>query len=73
MTLRDWLAANNISDQDFAERLGVNRMSVWRYRTGVIVPDKDMLNRIRSETAGAVTANDFVHGSDMASTENTAA
>lgn len=61
MTLGDWLASKNISDQEFAGRLGVSRMSVWRYRTGAIVPDKDMLNLIFKETDGEVTANDFVH------------
>lgn len=61
MELRDWLTQNEISDDAMADRLGISRQSLWRYRSGKRLPDKDMLNRIFEATGGAVTANDFVH------------
>jgi len=69
MKLRDWLTTNKKSDQYLADRLGVHRMTIWRYRTGETTPDKDMLNRIFAETGGAVTANDFIHDAPVEAAE----
>lgn len=60
MKLADYLSANSISDGDFAEKIGIDRSSVSRLRRGVTRPDWPTIERIVSETAGAVTANDFL-------------
>lgn len=61
MTLHDWLSKHDIADAEFAKTLGVVRFTVWRYRKGIAMPDRDTLNAIFEATSGAVTANDFVH------------
>jgi len=62
MKLNDWLATREteISNSEFAERIGVSRQAVWRYRLGERMPRPDVISRIREATRGAVTANDFV-------------
>jgi transcriptional regulator with XRE-family HTH domain len=61
MTLKDWLAANEMSDAEFARRSGIGqRALVQKYRRGDMRPSIKNVERIRVATNGAVTANDFV-------------
>lgn len=62
MKLSDWLSSNEIKDADFADRIGVSRQALHRYKTGKRVPERDVMFRIVSETDGSVTANDFYEG-----------
>lgn len=62
MKLSDWLSSNEIKDADFADRIGVSRQALHRYKTGKRVPERDVMFRIVSETSGSVTANDFYEG-----------
>lgn len=61
MRLATYLTQNGISDADFAKRIGVERQSVYRYKTGERYPDRVTLVAIHRATDGAVTANDFAY------------
>lgn len=59
MQITDWLTKNDISDADFAARVGVSRQALWRYKTGDRIPRRPILERIQSETGGQVQPADF--------------
>lgn len=59
MTLKEWLAARDMSLADFAGKIGRTSESVRRYANGDRIPDKETMPLIASATSGAVTANDF--------------
>lgn len=59
MKLRDWLSLSRMTQNDFAERLGVRRETVVRWCAEEFVPDMPMIVRIDEETAGVVTALDW--------------
>ncbi|MDH2313370.1 helix-turn-helix domain-containing protein [Methylobacterium brachiatum] len=60
MRLADFLADRGIKDSDFAETIGVSRMTLWRYKSGDRRPEWDVLKRIVQATDGHVTPNDFL-------------
>jgi transcriptional regulator with XRE-family HTH domain len=60
MDIASWLTSTATTAADFAKRIGVSRQALHRYKTGDRVPRPKMLARIREETDGAVTANDFL-------------
>jgi predicted transcriptional regulator len=60
MKLADYLAANKISQTDFAQSIGASQVAVSRYAAGRRTPRKDHLLKIREVTDGAVSANDFL-------------
>lgn len=60
MKLADYLSQAEIKPSAFAERLGVTRQTLWRYMSGDRRPEWDVLERIRAETDGQVTPNDFL-------------
>jgi hypothetical protein len=49
-----------MADAEFAERIGVSRQSLWRYKAMERVPRPKIMAKIQAETSGAVTANDFI-------------
>lgn len=59
MTLSEWLTKNQIADTAFADRIGVSRQALHRYKNGRR-PEWSVLERIVRETEGAVTPNDFI-------------
>lgn len=61
MNLRSWLTDHNVSVADFAGRIGVTQTAAYRYVAGDRMPRPEVLRRIHAETAGEVTANDFLH------------
>lgn len=65
MTLADWLTLTKTPDNEFASRLGVSRVTLYRFKAGRRVPDKATMERIHSETSGAVQPNDFFDISDQ--------
>lgn len=67
MTLADYLADRKLKDSDFAETIGVSRMTLWRYKSGDRRPEWDVLKRIVHATDGHVTPNDFLDAPDAAS------
>jgi len=66
MKITDWLTKNNISDADFAERIGVSRQALWRYKAGDRIPKRSILDRIKDETGGDVRPADFFSESEAA-------
>lgn len=60
MQLAAYLEREKISDSEFANRIGVSRQAVHRYKSGDRFPERPVLAGISEATGGAVTANDFV-------------
>lgn len=60
MDIASWLSTTSTPDSAFADRIGVSRQALHRYKTNVRTPRPAILARIRAETAGAVTADDFL-------------
>lgn len=59
MRLADWLLRHQMSDADFARRIGSHRTEVWNYRTGRRMPRADKVADIERATRGEVRAKDF--------------
>lgn len=59
MRLSDYLTKHKLSDDTFAERIGVNRSTVSRLRRTNQKPSEETLAAIVRVTNGKVTANDF--------------
>ena len=60
---------HKVSDAEFAERIGITRQAVHRYRANKRRPtNSELLAKITAATDGAVTANDF-YGSEEAATQ----
>ena len=59
MTLEEWLRQSKTPDNVFAGRLGVSRVSLFRFKTGRRVPDRTIMEKINIETGGDVQPNDF--------------
>jgi len=54
-----WRKSKNLSQEEFGERVGVSRWMINRIENGERRPSWDLVDRIRTETRGKVTANDF--------------
>ena len=59
MKLAAYLADRKQTAGAFAKRIRVTQPAVSRYVRGLRVPEPDVMKRIRAETNGAVTADDF--------------
>jgi transcriptional regulator with XRE-family HTH domain len=60
MKLADWLIAQNLSHQEFGDRIGKSQAAVSRYASGKRMPDEETLIAIFRATDGEVSPNDFV-------------
>jgi transcriptional regulator with XRE-family HTH domain len=60
MKLAAYLAGNQITDADFASRIGVTRQAVHRYKSGERAPEWSVLSKIKEVTSGAVSPDDFL-------------
>ena len=60
MTLRDWLAANSVTQTVFAGRIKRSVASVSRMVNGLQRPDLETAILIERETGGNVPANSWV-------------
>jgi len=58
MTLPEFLSEAQISQSQFAKKIGVSKQAVQRYVKGRI-PEPDVMRRIALATGSKVTANDF--------------
>jgi transcriptional regulator with XRE-family HTH domain len=68
MQLAAYLTQADIKPSAFAERIGVTRQTLWRYMSGERRPEWDVLERIKRETEGHVTPNDFLEEQVAATT-----
>lgn len=59
MQLLEFLIENDISQKDFAERINVSQSSISRYLTGEVTPTVLVAVKIKDETGGAVTCEDW--------------
>lgn len=66
MRLREYLLAREISMTVFAERIGVSPQAVHRYLNGERLPRREVMERIKAETRGAVQPNDFFCSAEAA-------
>lgn len=58
MTLSEFLSERGLTDERFAQSVGVSRTTVLRWRNGLI-PERETMSRIVEATDGEVTPNDF--------------
>lgn len=58
--LQDFRESAGLSRLEFAKRLGVTEVTVWRWELGHRTPRGKIMEEIRRETGGAITANDFM-------------
>ena len=59
MTLAGYLSTHSLTAAEFARRIGVSTQTVCRYRDGVRIPEKALMERIAAVTSYAVMPNDF--------------
>jgi len=59
MNLKQYLAANSIRPEEFAEKIGVSISTVYRLRAGSTKPEHATMLRIFEATGQQVTADDF--------------
>lgn len=59
MTLDEWLSQSPLKDHEFADAIGVSRVTLFRFKTRRRIPDRDIMESIHRETGGAVSPNDF--------------
>jgi transcriptional regulator with XRE-family HTH domain len=64
-TLATWLAQREMSQAEFAKRIGATPASVSRWISGKSLPRRGALRAIDAETDGAVTADSFAALVDM--------
>lgn len=60
MRLQTYLKLRELTDAQFAAMVGRDRSTVTKWRNGKIWPDGAAMRRIFEATAGAVTPNDFM-------------
>jgi transcriptional regulator with XRE-family HTH domain len=59
MDLQTYISLKGMSQEQFAQRIGVKQKSVSRYAAGERVPHPKIMSDIYSATGGAVEPNDF--------------
>lgn len=59
MKLADYMEMAGVTDEELAEKIGLDRSTVTRLRNGRAVPSFRSLERIHVATRGAVTFCDF--------------
>lgn len=59
MKLQEWMHANDITIQEFSNRLGVHKNTVMRWVSGETKPFGRNLYKIKIATQDKVTAEDF--------------
>lgn len=66
MTLHDYLVLTKTTEAAFAAAVGVTQPHIWRLRSGKNWPSRRLMARIREETNGAVTPDDFLPATERA-------
>jgi transcriptional regulator with XRE-family HTH domain len=63
-TLQEWMKAEKLSDSAVAERIGVSRVSVLRYRLGQSRPEPDTAEKLEQLTG--IPWHEFIRPSEAA-------
>jgi hypothetical protein len=66
MRLDVYLEKNCIPVEQFADKVGVHRTSIYRFMKGLAFPRPATIRRIRAATNNSVKADDFVDLAPMA-------
>lgn len=61
MTLKEYLKENHLSQEQFAQVLGVSQPAVFKWANGYARPKHKYMVDILVATNGKVTANDFFY------------
>ena len=59
MTLAEWMASNDFTDDLLAERLDIDRSTASRFRRGKLLPSSAVIAKIAELTKGEVQPNTF--------------
>lgn len=59
MKLAVWLSENSTSQAAFADKIGSSQPQVARFVAGTRIPNRHTMQRIVTETGGAVGPSDF--------------
>lgn len=59
MKLAQYMEAHGLTDGAFADRVGVDRSRINRFRRGDAIPSWETARRIEEETGGQVTLSDL--------------
>ena len=59
MKLSTYMSSRQMTDQGLAEKVGVSRHAVDKWRRGTRIPRLETMRAISAATEGYVTANDF--------------
>ena len=59
MKLNDYLDSQNITKTEFSRRANTTLATISRISDGLMMPRKELLERIYKETGGMVTPNDI--------------
>jgi transcriptional regulator with XRE-family HTH domain len=62
MTLNEWMNRVGMSDGEMAQRIGVSRSAISRYRSGERMPRPETLVKLVDATNNDVSPMDFVKG-----------
>lgn len=62
MQLSEYMDLKGLRDHDFAPLIEVTRETVSRIRRGCVRPSWGTIQKIKTVTRGAVTADDFMNG-----------
>jgi transcriptional regulator with XRE-family HTH domain len=60
MTLQNWLHKQKLTVAQFAQSIGVQKVTVYRWLYGHRIPSPAMMRLVMEATDGAVTANDLL-------------
>jgi transcriptional regulator with XRE-family HTH domain len=60
MKLADYIARKRMTQEAFADLVGVSQVSIARYIRGHRIPRPEVIQKIHRVTNGRVTANDFI-------------
>lgn len=71
MKLDDYLHLNGLTGAKFAEQIGVDPATVYRIRSGKVLPHRKTLQAIWDATKGLVSPNDFLIAPEVKLNEET--